>query len=228
MIGRALALGAAAWVGWAWVPHLVTPACTWRGPRDGRRLALTFDDGPDPEWTPRVLDLLAEAGAHATFFVIGERAARAPAIVKRIATEGHELANHSWSHRNLWFCGPHATREQVLRAHDTLADLTGTAPRHFRPPWGMVNAAMFSAVRKIGERIVFWSIQPEGQRPAPADRQVTYVLDHAHAGAIIDLHDAEGTPRAPERLVEALPRTIEGLRAAGYRLTTVEDLLSKS
>ena len=225
MIGRALALGAAAWVGWAWVPHLVTPACTWRGPREGRRLALTFDDGPDPEWTPRVLDLLAEAGAHATFFVIGERAARAPAIVKRIATEGHEIANHSWSHRNLWFCGPRATREQVLRAHDTLADLTGTAPRHFRPPWGMVNAAMFSAVRKIGERIVFWSIQPEGQRPAPAHRQVTYVLDRAHAGAIIDLHDAEGTPRAPERLVEALPTMIKGLREQNYALTTVADLL---
>jgi len=228
VIGRALALGAAAWIGWAWVPHLLTPACTWRGPRAGRRLALTFDDGPDAEWTPRVLDILGHAGVRATFFVIGERAARAPAVVKRIAAEGHEVANHSWSHRNLWFCGPRATREQVRRGHDTIADLTGTAPRHFRPPWGMVNAAMFSAVRSAGERVVFWSIQPEGQRPAPAERQVAYILRRAHAGAIIDLHDAEGTPRAPERLVEALPGMIEGLRTAGYTLTTVEDLLGRS
>jgi len=228
VIGRALAVGAAAWIGWAWVPHLLTPACTWRGPRATRRLALTFDDGPDAEWTPRVLDILGHAGVRATFFVIGARAARASAVVKRIAAEGHEVANHSWSHRNLWFCGPASTREQVRRGHDTIAELTGTAPRHFRPPWGMVNAAMFSAVRKAGERVVFWSIQPEGQRPAPADRQVAYVLRRAHAGAIIDLHDAEGTSRAPERLVEALPRMIDGLRTASYTLTTVEDLLARS
>jgi len=226
MIGRVLALGAAAWVGWAWVPHLATPACTWRGPRTDRRLALTFDDGPDPEWTPRVLDLLAAAGVRATFFVIGERAARAPALVARMAAEGHEVANHSWSHRNLWFCGPGATREQVQRGHDTIAELTGRAPRHFRPPWGMVNAAMFSAVRTTGERVVFWSIQPEGQRPAPAERQVAYVVDRAHAGAIVDLHDAEGTPRAPERLLDALPGMIGGLRERHYAFGTVADLLT--
>jgi peptidoglycan/xylan/chitin deacetylase (PgdA/CDA1 family) len=225
MIGRALALGAAAWVGWAWVPHLATPACTWRGPRTAARLALTFDDGPDPEWTPRVLDVLAAAGVRATFFVIGERAARAAGVVRRIAGEGHEVANHSWSHRNLWFCGPAATREQVGRGHDTIAELTGVAPRHFRPPWGMVNAATFAAVRAAGERVVFWSIQPEGQRPAPAEHQVTYVLGRARAGAIVDLHDAEGTPRAPERLVQALPRMLGGLRERGYALTTVSELL---
>ena len=225
MIGGALALGAAAWVGWAWVPHLATPACTWRGPRAGRRVALTFDDGPDPEWTPRVLDLLADAGVRATFFLIGERAAKAPAVVRRLAAEGHEVANHSWSHRNLWFCGPGATAEQVRRGHDTLADLTGTAPRHFRPPWGMVNAAMFRAARTAGERVVFWSVQPEGQRPAPAGRQVEYVLQRAHAGAIVDLHDAEGTPRAPVRLVEALPPMIAGLRERSYALGTVGELL---
>jgi peptidoglycan/xylan/chitin deacetylase (PgdA/CDA1 family) len=91
----------------------------------------------------------------------------------------------------------------------------------------MVNAAMFSAVGAANERVVFWSIQPEGQRPTPAERQVAYVTRRAHAGAIIDLHDAEGTPRAPERLVEALPKMIEGLRTARYTLTTVEDLLGK-
>jgi peptidoglycan/xylan/chitin deacetylase (PgdA/CDA1 family) len=226
VIGSALALGAAAWLGWAWVPHLVTPVCVWRGPRAGRRLALTFDDGPDPEWTPRVLDLLGGAGVRATFFLIGERAARAGGVVRRMAAEGHEVGNHSWSHRNLWFCGPRATTEQVRRGHDTLTELTGTPPRHFRPPWGMVNAAMFPAVRRAGERSVFWSIQPEGRRPAAADRQVSYVLRRAHPGAIVDLHDAEGTPRAPARLVEALLPLIEGLRERRYELTTVGELLA--
>jgi peptidoglycan-N-acetylglucosamine deacetylase len=226
MIARALALGTAAWIGWAWVPHLATPACTWRGPRAGRRVALTFDDGPDPEWTPRVLDLLGEAGISATFFVVGERAARAPAVVKRIAAEGHEIGNHSWSHRNLWFCGPGTTREQVQRGHDTIAGLTGVAPRHFRPPWGMVNAAMFGAVKTARERVVFWSIQPEGARPAPADRQVAHVVRRAQPGAIVDLHDGEGTPRAPERLVAALPQMIDGLRERDYALVTVAELLT--
>jgi peptidoglycan-N-acetylglucosamine deacetylase len=226
VIGRALALGAGAWVAWAWLPHLLTPACTWRGPRSGSRVALTFDDGPDPEWTPRVLDLLGGAGVRATFFLIGERARRAPEVVRRIAREGHEIGNHSWSHRSPWVCGPRATRDEVARAHATLAELAGAAPRHFRPPWGMVNAAMFTAVRRVGERLVFWSLQPEGQRPVEAPRQVGYVLRRAHPGAIVDLHDAEGTPRAPQRLVEGLPRMIAGLRDRGYTLTTVADLLN--
>jgi peptidoglycan/xylan/chitin deacetylase (PgdA/CDA1 family) len=226
VIGGALALGAAAWVGWAWLPHLLTPACAWRGPRGSPRVALTFDDGPDPEWTPRLLDALGAAGVRGTFFLIGERAARAPGLVRRMVREGHEVGNHSWSHRSLWLCGSRATAEQIRRAHDRLADLTGAAPRHFRPPWGMVNAAMFPVLRRLGERCVFWSIQPEGQRPAPAARQVAYVLGRAHAGAIVDLHDAEGTRAAPARLMEALPALLEGLRGRGWQLTTVADLLS--
>src|SRR5262249_31612038 len=91
VIGRALGLGAAAWIGWAGVPHLFTPACAWRGPRGARRLALTFDDGPDPAWTPRVLDRLAARDVRATFFVVGERAERAPDVVRRMAAEGHEV-----------------------------------------------------------------------------------------------------------------------------------------
>ena len=149
MIGRALAVGAAAWVGWAWLPHLLTPACAWRGPRGARRVALTFDDGPDPRWTPRVLDALGAAGVRGTFFL-------------------------------------------------------------------------------VGERCVFWSIQPEGQRPASAERQVAHVLRRAHPGAIVDLHDAEGTPAAPQRLLQALPALLDGLCERGYAFTTVADLLSAS
>jgi peptidoglycan/xylan/chitin deacetylase (PgdA/CDA1 family) len=226
VIGGALAVGAAAWVGWAWLPHLLTPACAWRGPRDGRRLALTFDDGPDSDCTPRVLDLLGAARARATFFLVGERAARHPEIVRRMTAEGHEVASHSWSHRSLWLCGPRATMEEIERAHDVLGALAGAPPRHFRPPWGMVNAAMFAALRRVGERCVFWSIQPEGRRPAAAARQVAHVLARARPGSIVDLHDAEGTPAAPARLLQALPPLLDGLRERGYTLTTVEALLA--
>jgi peptidoglycan/xylan/chitin deacetylase (PgdA/CDA1 family) len=225
VIARALTLGAAAWVGWAWLPHLLTPTCTWRGPRTPRRLALTFDDGPDPEWTPRVLDALGTAGVRGTFFLVGERAERVPGLVRRIAAEGHEIGNHSWSHRSLWLCGPRATAREIGRAHDGLAALAGAPPRHFRPPWGMVNAAMFSALRRVGERCVFWSIQPEGRRPVPAERQVARVLGRAHPGAIVDLHDAEGTPAAPARLLHVLPALLAGLRERGYVFATVAELI---
>ena len=227
MILTRLGLAAAAgWAAYAWGAHLLTLGCVWRGSDASRRVALTFDDGPDPDWTPRVLDLLAERRARASFFLVGERAARAPDTVRRIVSEGHEVASHGWSHRSLWLCGPRRTAEEIGRAHETLAVLTDRAPRHFRPPWGMVNAAMFGALRRFGERCVFWSIQPEGLRPVAAQDQVSRVLRRAHPGAIVDLHDAAGAARAPERLVQALPAMIDGLRAAGYELATVAELLS--
>ena len=150
---------------------------------------------------------------------------RGPATGRRIAHAGHEIGNHGWSHRSLWLCGPQRTVNEIGRAHELLAELAGRAPRHFRPPWGMVNAAMFGALRRCGERCVFWSIQSEGLRPVPAERQVRRVLSRAQPGAIVDLHDAEGTPRAPERLLAALPPMIDGLRQAGYELVTVAELL---
>jgi peptidoglycan/xylan/chitin deacetylase (PgdA/CDA1 family) len=92
----------------------------------------------------------------------------------------------------------------------------------------MVNAAMFPVLRRHHQRCVFWSIQPEGLRPAPAGAQVAHVLRRAHPGAIVDLHDAEGTPGAPARLTEALPTMIDGLAAAGYGFATVGELLAAS
>jgi peptidoglycan/xylan/chitin deacetylase (PgdA/CDA1 family) len=225
-VSPALVAGlAAAWVGYAWLPHLLTPAWIRRGAPGDRRIALTFDDGPDAAWTPRVLDLLARHGARGTFFVIGVRAARAPAVVRAIADGGHEVGNHSWSHRSLWLCGPRRTAEEVRACHDLLAELTGRPPRHFRPPWGMVNAALWPVLRKVGERCVLWSVQPEGRRARPAAEQSARVLRRAHPGAIVDLHDAEGVAGAPARLVAALPAILDGLRAAGYRFATVSELL---
>ncbi len=221
-----VALGAAAgWIGWAWLPHLATPWLVRRGPGDRNRLALTFDDGPDASFTPGILDLLRDHRAHATFFLVGERAARAPDLVRRIAGEGHEVANHSWSHRSLWLCGPRATEDEVGRAHDCLASLAGRAPRHFRPPWGMLNASLFPVLRRWGERCVLWSVQPEGLRPVDTEILLGHVLTRAHAGAIVDLHDAEGTRGAPERLRAALPPMLERLTETGYELVTVGELL---
>ena len=111
---------------------------THRARDAGRRIALTFDDGPDSEWTPRVLDVLGAHEVPGTFFLVGERAARTPATVRDIAGRGHEIASHSWSHRSLWLCGPRRTAAEIDRAQSVLTELSGRAPRLFRPPWGMV------------------------------------------------------------------------------------------
>ena len=119
MLLARLALGVAgAWVAYAWGAHLLTPACVWRGPGTRRRIALTFDDGPDRDFTPRVLEVLAKQHARASFFLVGERAARAPETVRRIAGAGHEVASHAWSHRSLWFRGPRATEREVARSEE--------------------------------------------------------------------------------------------------------------
>src|SRR5687767_1147616 len=226
ILGR-LALGAAAaWAGYAWGAHLAPWLAIRRGPSTARRIALTFDDGPDPAFTPRVLDALAARDVRGTFFVVGERAARAPDVVRAIAGAGHEVAGHGWSHRSLWFCGPRRTESEIDRTQTLIADLTGREPRVFRPPWGMVNAALYPILSRRGVQCVLWSIQPEGLRPTDAATQVDHVLRRAHPGAIVDLHDAEGTPRAPQRLVAALPGMIDGLRRQDFELVTIGELLS--
>src|SRR5215510_7189617 len=107
--------GAGAWVGYGWGAQCVLPlVAVRRGPAGHRQVSLTFDDGPDPETTPRLLRLLAAGNARATFFVVGERAARHPEIARAIVDEGHEVANHTWRHRNAWFLGPRATAEEIV------------------------------------------------------------------------------------------------------------------
>ena len=227
MILARLALGAAgAWAAYAWGAHLMTPGCVWRGPAARRRIALTFDDGPDAAWTERTLALLDREAVRASFFLVGERAARAPETVRWIAAAGHEIASHGWSHRSLWLCGPRRTEDEIGRAHHFLSDTVGRPIPYFRPPWGMVNAAMFGALRRHDQQCVFWSIQPEGLWATPPARQVDHVLQRAHPGAIVDLHDAEGVRDAPERLLAALPPMIAGLRELGYEFATVGEMLA--
>jgi peptidoglycan/xylan/chitin deacetylase (PgdA/CDA1 family) len=196
-----------------------------RGAPGDRRVALTFDDGPDPAHTPRVLDILARERVHGAFFLIGERATAAPDVARRIAAEGHDLGNHTWSHRSLWLCSPAETRRQIERGHDAVAGAAGRAPRFFRPPWGMTNLAMSPALRRLGTPCVLWSVQPEGLRPVPAGAQVRRVAGRLRPGAIVDLHDADGVPGAGARLVEALPALIRTIRNAGFTLAPLRDLL---
>ena len=180
-----------AWAGYTWGSHLLTLGSVWRGPRSKREIALTFDDGPDPEQTPRILDILAAHGARATFFLIGARAARWATLVRRIAEAGHDLGNHTWSHRSLWLSGPRETARQVRDGHDAIAEAAGAPPRFFRPPWGMTNLALFGELRTLGTPCVCASTA----EPSPAEVMVTVAWELSWYQYSIDLSDSNAPVR---------------------------------
>jgi len=215
----------ALWGTYTWGSHLLALGSARRGRSSVRAAALTFDDGPDPVHTPRVLDVLVRKAVTGTFFLIGARAAAAPDIARRIAADGHDIGNHTWSHRSLWLCGPGETRAQIERGHEAIAAAAGRAPRFFRPPWGMTNLATFGPLRRLGTPCVFWTVQPEGRRPVHPAGQLRRAAERVRPGAIFDLHDADGVPGAGGRLVLMLPRLIDELRGAGYALAPLRDLL---
>ena len=171
-----------------------------------------------------MLDILAAHGVRGAFFLIGRRAAASPALARRIAAEGHDLGNHTWSHPNLWLSSPAETRRQVTEGHDAIAQAAGSAPRFFRPPWGLTNLALFPHLRRLGTPCVFWTVQPEGARAADPSVQISRSRRRARPGAILNLHDADGVPGAGERLGRALPGIIAGLRGAGLGLVPLRNL----
>jgi peptidoglycan-N-acetylglucosamine deacetylase len=226
-VGRAALLAAGAWVGYAWGAQCGLPLVgVWRGPVGRRQVSLTFDDGPDPDATPKLLRLLAARGARATFFLIGERALRHPELVREILAEGHEVGNHTWHHRNAWFLGPRATEVEILGGARVLAEITGSAPRLFRPPWGIVNVPALRIARRAGLTTVLWSIQPEGSWTSPPEAQLRYCARFLHDGAIVDLHDAPGLPGAPQRLLRLMPELLALLADREYAAVPVGTLLA--
>jgi peptidoglycan/xylan/chitin deacetylase (PgdA/CDA1 family) len=191
--------------------------------------ALTFDDGPDPETTPRLLDLLARHGAKATFFLVGRRVARHPGLAARIAAEGHALGNHSWDHPALPRLGAAAVAGQLRRAGAAIAAATGgAAPRLMRPPYGDQSLASHLAARRLGLLPVAWSVVgadwADDDGPAIAGRLVAGL----HPGAILLLHDslasyAEERHRDRGPTLEAVGRLLAA--RPDWRFLTVPELL---
>ncbi len=187
-------------------------------------LALTFDDGPGP-LTTQILDLLAQADAKATFFMVGRQAERYPDVVRQVHAGGHEVANHSETHLGLWWTGPVATLRQFEQAAAVLASNTHQRPHHLRPPWGQFNLALWSAASRLEHRVVLWSVNAFDWRQKDTPEAIAARLVRARPGAIILLHDAGGDGR--HRTLAALKIALPELRAKGIRLVTVERLIAR-
>jgi peptidoglycan/xylan/chitin deacetylase (PgdA/CDA1 family) len=189
----------------------------WRGDDDARGVALTFDDGPSPEHTPRVLELLAAAGAKATFFVIGRKAAAHPELVRAIAAAGHAIGVHGHEHDRLFSMRrPGYVRADLGRAVRTLEEITGERPVLFRPPIGHTNAIIAKEARALDLELVGWSVRAlDGVAGARAERVAERVVAGLRDGAVVLLHDAaERDDRTPAS-VQALRRILEVMRERG-------------
>jgi len=171
----------------------------------GDRVALTFDDGPDDAFTPRILDLLAEGGISATFFVIASEAVRHPRIIQRILAEGHTIGSHGWIHRHPWLQTSRAARQQVEVASLALAELVGRRIRWFRPPHGALRPSMRRAAAKEGQRIVLWSRSALDWGPWATAASVARRLQTISGGDIVLMHDGRNRHNRPELGLEALP-----------------------
>lgn len=178
-------------------------------------VALTFDDGPDPVDTPKLLDLLRDKGVKATFFVVGKRADQYPEIVRRAWAEGHLVANHTWSHRNLFcFLTPARLRSEIEGGAESVRRICGFRPRLFRSPVGLRHALLRPYLKDAGLEYVSWSIRTRDTLTWNSDDLARRIIDQAASGDIILLHDH--LPRGTSVMLEALPRVIHELRTKGF------------
>jgi peptidoglycan-N-acetylglucosamine deacetylase len=188
---------------------------------DGPYIAMTFDDGPNPATTPRLLDMLKQRNIKATFFMIGQNAERHPDLVRRILAEGHEIGNHSWTHPQLSKLSDERVTEEITKTQETIKNASGFTPTLLRPPYGAITPRQRAWIEnQFGLNIILWSVDPfDWKRPGPS--VITQrILSGARPGAIILSHDIH------KQTVDAMPATLDALLAKGYKFVTVSQLLA--
>lgn len=219
---------------YAFIPGFVSRVFGFRVFRRGlakREVALTFDDGPDPEYTPRLLDLLNSYGAKATFFVVGSHAEKNPELIRRMHEEGHTLGIHNYVHRSNWIMSPRTVKRQVQRTSDIIESITGERPVYYRPPWGIVNVFDFAQLRHM--QIVLWtSMFGDWKEKVGAENLYRKMRERLAPGQVFLLHDRGDTfgadPGAPAQTIEALERILKDGRELDLRFVGIGELIAVS
>ncbi len=188
-------------------------------------VSITFDDGPNPHATPVILDALQRDSVKATFFVLGRHADRWPALVRRMADEGHQIGNHGYYHRKLHRRTPAYVRDDLTRGADAIERACGVKPRVFRAPHGFRNPWVTPIAHSLGERTIGWSLGVWDSAKPGADEIVRRTLAGMRAGSILLLHDGDGYDADGDRMqtASALPRIIGGLRDRGFRFAVLPE-----
>ncbi len=201
--GLALAAGGSAYA--ALWPASRIFGSSFIAPRNPGQLALTFDDGPNPVWTPRLLDVLANYGVRATFFLVGSHAVAEPALVRRIVAAGHLIGNHSWSHPNLALSGGRRIQQELIRTSQALEQITAKPVRFFRPPFGARRPIVLRIARRLGMTPVLWNAMTSDWNNPSADSITSHLIhsiDHVErsgSAANVVLHDSSHLDRAAWR-----------------------------
>lgn len=199
------------------------------GPRELMYVALTFDDGPDPVYTPKILDVLAEKEVKATFFLVGSHAAKYPSIVERIHAEGHSIGNHTNYHRSLVPLSKAATYGEIMMAEEAIEAITGEKPTLFRPPRGVYSKYARELLKEKRYTIVLWDVSSQDWEETRHTDIVNNVMKRVQPGSIVLFHDSgniissSGGNRS--NTVKALPIIIDKLIERGYSFLTVDEMI---
>lgn len=194
----------------------------WKVETDEKLIALTFDDGPRPQNTAGVLDVLAEKKVRATFNIVGSRALAHPDLVRREMADRHEIGNHTWTHGNLAYLDRPTAIAEIRKGDEAIERVTGRRPTIFRPPRGNLTGAALSEASRLGYDIVLWSLQLH-ESAFDAEGNARYVADSVTPGTILLAHDT-GNPSRRVGLA-ALPKLIDLVRDRGYTFVTTSELL---
>ena len=209
---------------------IVRKSTIFRIKTDEKVVALTFDDGPSPAWTPLILDELKKAGIKATFFMVGKHVEQYPDIARRVAREGHDIENHGYDHKVMIYYKMDELKREINGTEKIIKDVTGQTTKYFRPPKAWLTSAEKQKIKEMGYGIVLWSLNSKDWVTFH-DKQITsYISRHIKPGDIILFHDSggvfstEGGDRT--QTVKTIPRLVKKLKEKGYRFVTISELLS--
>lgn len=186
----------------------------------GKYLALTFDDGPHPSNTRRLLDILAKRNVKATFYVVGKNVNRYPSLIRRMVREGHEIGNHTWNHPNLNKQSRSKVQEELARTGKAIHRVSGIRPRTMRPPYGAFRQELRNWTRnQFGYPTILWSVDPKDWKDRNASTVTRRLVSGAKPGAILLAHDIH------KSTIDAMPSTLDQLLRKGYQFVTVTQLI---
>ncbi|KAB2337711.1 polysaccharide deacetylase family protein [Cytobacillus depressus] len=197
----------------------------YKGETENKIVALTFDDGPDGYYTPKILDILKEKNISATFFIIGDQVKMFPNVVKRIQQEGHAVGNHTWSHPNLFELTTTQLKNELQQTDEVIFSHTGIRTRLFRPPYGYYAKSDLQIIDKLGYKVIMWSIDTVDWSGKSSEEIVLKVNMEESPGAIILQHCFGAASGVLDGTVKALPVIIENLLEKGYEFVTMDQFV---
>jgi len=198
----------------------------WHGDTSEKKVALTFDDGPNEPYTSEILQVLRDNNVRATFFVTGKNVETFPETAREIVREGHAIGNHSYSHKDLVLDTNSQVRQEIVKTSDIIEQVTGQRTNLFRPPYGDKDFLTLHQVQKLGYLMVEWTVSAQDWRRPGVSRIVRRVVQGVEPGAIVLMHDGDKLRRGDRsQTVAALPTVIRELRRQGYEFVTIPELL---